>query len=158
VCLECLNPSRRTRQGRTGGTPNVALARLLFEEANGGRMPKKKMLIADDSRYSHEIYTSFFGDEFEYLHAYDGAEALLVAIDRLPDLIILDLMMPLLDGRSICKKLKSYPKTKDIKIIMVTAKNSQSDRLVGFEVGADDYLEKPCSMDLLARSLKNLLA
>ena len=118
---------------------------------------KKKMLIADDSPYSHEIYTSFFGDEFEYLHAYDGADALAIAIDERPELIILDLMMPLLDGRAICKKLKSYPKTKDIKIIMVTAKNSQSDRLVGFEVGADDYLDKPCSMELLARSVKNLL-
>jgi DNA-binding response OmpR family regulator len=120
-------------------------------------MPKKKLLIADDSRYSHDIYTSFFGDQFEYLHAYDGVDALVMAIHEMPDLIILDLVMPLLDGRSICKKLKSYPKTKDIKIIMVTAKNSQSDRLVGFEVGADDYLEKPCSMELLTRSVKNLL-
>ena len=120
-------------------------------------MPRKKVLIADDSRYSHEMYTSFFGDEFDYLHAYDGADALVMAIAEIPDLIILDLMMPLLDGRAICRKLKSYPKTKRIKIIMVTAKNSQSDRLVGFEVGADDYIEKPCSLDLLARSVKNLL-
>ena len=120
-------------------------------------MTKKKMLIADDSHYSHEIYTAFFGDEFEYLHAYDGADALALAIAELPELIILDLMMPLLDGRAICKKLKSYPKTKDIKIIMVTAKNSQSDRLVGFEVGADDYIEKPCSLELLARSVRHLL-
>jgi two-component system phosphate regulon response regulator PhoB len=120
-------------------------------------MPKKKVLIADDNHYSHEIYTSFFGDEFEYLHAYDGADTLAVAIGETPELIILDLMMPLLDGRAICKKLKSYPKTKDIKIIMVTAKNSQSDRLVGFEVGADDYIEKPCSLELLARSVKHLL-
>jgi DNA-binding response OmpR family regulator len=120
-------------------------------------MPKKRMLIADDSRYSHQIYTSFFGDEFEYLHAYDGADALALAVAELPELIILDLMMPLLDGREICKKLKSYPTTKDIKIIMVTAKDSQSDRLVGFEVGADDYLEKPCPLDLLARSIRHLL-
>ncbi|MHB8834436.1 MAG: response regulator transcription factor [Candidatus Methylomirabilia bacterium] len=120
-------------------------------------MPKKMMLIADDSRYSHEIYTSYFGDEFEYLHAYDGAEALATAVAELPELIILDLIMPLLDGRSICKKLKGYPKTRDMKIIMVTAKNAQSDRLLGFEVGADDYIEKPCSMELLARSIRHLL-
>jgi DNA-binding response OmpR family regulator len=80
-----------------------------------------------------------------------------MAVEERPALIILDLMMPLLDGRSICKKLKGYPVTKDTKIIMVTAKNTQSDRLVGFEVGADDYLEKPCSCELLARSVKNLL-
>jgi two-component system phosphate regulon response regulator PhoB len=115
------------------------------------------MLIADDNRYSHEVYTGFFGDEFEYLHAYDGVDALVLATSELPGIVILDLMMPLLDGRTVCKKLKSYPKTKDIKVIMVTAKSSQSDRLVGFEVGADDYIEKPCSMDLLARSVRNLL-
>jgi DNA-binding response OmpR family regulator len=120
-------------------------------------MPKKKLLIADDSRYSHEIYTGFFGDEFEYLHAYDGVDALVMAVTEVPELIILDLMMPLLDGRSICRKLKNSPRTKSIKIIMVTARNSQSDRLVGFEMGADDYIEKPCSLDLLARSVKNLL-
>jgi len=120
-------------------------------------MPRKKILIADDSPLAHQIYTDFFGAEFEYRHAYDGAETLLMAIDELPDLIILDLVMPFIDGRSICRKLKNYPRTKDIKIIMVTAKNSQSDRLVGFEVGADDYLDKPCSLELLARSVKHLL-
>jgi len=120
-------------------------------------MPKTRMLIADDNHYSHEVYTGFFGDEFEYLHAYDGVDALVLATSELPGIVILDLMMPLLDGRTVCKKLKSYPKTKDIKVIMVTAKSSQSDRLVGFEVGADDYIEKPCSMDLLARSVRNLL-
>ena len=120
-------------------------------------MPKKKILIADDSRFSHQLYTGFLGDAFEYLHAYDGVDTLVTATEELPELIILDLMMPLLDGRSICKKLKNYEKTKDIKIIMVTAKNTQSDRLVGFEVGADDYLDKPCSGELLARSVKNLL-
>ena len=120
-------------------------------------MTKKRILIADDSRGFHQIYTGFLGDGFEYLHAYDGVDALVMAVEELPALIILDLIMPLLDGRSICKKLKSYPLTKDTKIIMVTAKNSQSDRLVGFEVGADDYLEKPCSSEMLARSVKNLL-
>ena len=141
----------------TGVARTIARARMLREEANGERMPKKKMLIADDSHYSHEIYTSFFGDEFEYLHAFDGVDALVMAIDEVPDIIILDLIMPLLDGRAICRKLKNFPKTKDIKIIMVTAKSSQSDRIVGFEMGADDYIEKPCSMDLLARSVKSLL-
>ena len=120
-------------------------------------MTKKRILIADDSHCSHQIYTGFLGDTFEYLHAYDGVDTLVKAIEELPELMILDLMMPLLDGRSICKKLKNHEKTKGIKIIMVTAKNSQSDRLVGFEVGADDYLDKPCSGELLARSVKNLL-
>lgn len=120
-------------------------------------MPKNRILIADDSRCSHQVYTSFLGDRFEYLHAYDGVDTVVMAIEERPALIILDLMMPLLDGRLVCRKLKNFPGTKDTKIIMVTAKNTQSDRLVGFEVGADDYLEKPCSGELLARSVKNLL-
>jgi DNA-binding response OmpR family regulator len=118
---------------------------------------KKKLLIADDSRCTHQVYTGFLGNQFDYIHAYDGADALAMAVAEQPDVIILDLMMPLLDGRSVCQKLRSYPRTKDSKIIMVTAKDTQSDRLVGFEVGADDYLEKPCSMEQLARSVKNLL-
>jgi len=120
-------------------------------------MAKKKLLIADDSQVLHKVYTDFFGDEFEYLHAYDGADTLMTAILEVPDLIILDLMMPLLDGRSVCRKLKSHPVTKHTKIVMVTAKNTQSDRLVGFEVGADDYIDKPSSLDVLARSVRNLL-
>lgn len=120
-------------------------------------MAKKKLLIADDSHVLHDVYTEYFGDEFEYLHAYDGADALIMAVHEVPDLIILDLMMPLLDGRSICKKLKSHPATKGIKIVMVTAKTTQSDRLIGFEVGADDYIDKPSPMDVLARSVRNLL-
>ena len=120
-------------------------------------MSKKRILIADDSRFSHQLYTDCLGDAFEYLHAYDGVDTLVTALEELPELIILDLMMPLLDGREICRKLKNHAKTKDIKVIMVTAKNTQSDRLVGFGVGADDYLDKPCSGELLARSVKNLL-
>jgi len=120
-------------------------------------MAKKKLLIADDSHILHRVYAEYLGDEFEYLHAYDGADALILAVHEMPDLVILDLMMPLLDGRTICRKLKSHPATSGIKILMVTAKNTQSDRLVGFEVGADDYIDKPSAPDVIARSVRNLL-
>lgn len=120
-------------------------------------MAKKKLLIADDSHILHQVYAEYLGDEFEYLHAYDGADALILAVHEMPDLVILDLMMPLLDGRTICRKLKSHPATSGIKILMVTAKNTQSDRLVGFEVGADDYIDKPSAPDVIARSVRNLL-
>ena len=122
-----------------------------------GGMVKKKVLIADDSRLSHQLYMECLGDEFEYAHAYDGADALVMAVSEVPDLLLLDLMMPLLDGRTICQKLKNHPKTKDLKIIMVTSRDSQSDRLVGFEVGADDYIEKSCPLSFLIRSVKKQL-
>lgn len=118
---------------------------------------KKKVLIADDNRMVHQLYTACFGEEFDLVHAYDGAEALVLAVDLMPDLILLDIMMPLLDGRAICKQLKKHEKTKKIVVVMVTAKDSQSDRLVGFEVGADDYIEKPCPPDFLLERIRKFL-
>lgn len=120
-------------------------------------LPKKKLLIADDDPKMHDLYPQYLGDEYDYLHAYNGVDALVLAVDLLPDLVILDVLMPLVDGRTVCKKLKSYPKTKDIRVIIVTGKDGPSDRLVGFEVGADDYLEKPYSLEMLARTIAKLL-
>lgn len=118
---------------------------------------KKRILVADDNKMIHQLYAACFGDELELHHAYDGAEALCMAVDLVPDLILLDIMMPLLDGRSICKQLKKYPRTANVKIVMVTARDSQADRLVGFEVGADDYIEKPCPPDFLLQRIKKHL-
>ena len=120
-------------------------------------MPKKKLLIADDDPMMHDLYPQYLGDGFEYLHAYNGMDALVLAVDLVPDLVILDVIMPMIDGREVCKKLKSYPKTKDIRVLMVTGKDGPSDRHVGFEVGADDYLEKPYSLEILARTIAKLL-
>jgi len=120
-------------------------------------MPKKTLLIADDDRSMHVLYPEYLGDAYEYLHAYNGVDALIMAVDLVPDLVILDVMMPGLDGREVCKKIKSYPKTKDMRVVMVTGKDAQSDRLVGFEVGADDYLEKPYSLEILARTIEKQL-
>ncbi|NVL90630.1 MAG: response regulator [Desulfobacterales bacterium] len=119
---------------------------------------KNKILIADDNERIHGLLTNFLSaDQFDIIHAYDGKETLRLAEEELPDLIILDIMMPIIDGRDICKKLKSEPETKNIKIIMLTGKVEQHDRLVGFELGADEYIPKPCSIDYLARKITALL-
>ena len=119
---------------------------------------KKKLLIADDSKYIHSLLAnSLFTDEFDIMHAYDGQEALDAAEDELPDIIILDIMMPVIDGRDVCKQLKMDPATSDIKIIMLTGKDTQHDRVLGLELGADDYIEKPCSVSYLMRSIRKLL-
>lgn len=120
-------------------------------------MARKKLLIADDDPKMHDLYPQYLGDTYEYLHAFNGIDTLVLVVDLVPDLVILDIMMPLLDGRSVCKKIKSYEKTKGIPVIMVTGKGEQSDRLVGFEVGADDYMEKPISLQLLARTIEKRL-
>ena len=77
---------------------------------------KKNLLIADDEKYLHDLLTKLLPvDEFDIIHAYDGKETLRLAKEQLPDLIVLDIMMPLMDGRDICKKLKNDPETKNIK-------------------------------------------
>jgi two-component system phosphate regulon response regulator PhoB len=79
------------------------------------------------------------------LTAQEGYEALSVAKNHLPQLIILDLMLPGLDGFEVCKELKRSPVTKDIPVLMLTAKGEEVDRIVGLELGADDYVVKPFS-------------
>ena len=117
---------------------------------------KKRMLVAEDDVLIHQMYTDIFEDEFEIIHAYDGAETLLLAGEQKPDIIILDITMPILDGRAVCKMIKGNPGTENIKIVMVTGKDKQSDRLLGFELGADDYVEKPVSLEYLARVVSKL--
>jgi phosphate regulon transcriptional regulator PhoB len=84
--------------------------------------------------------------------ARDGAQALRLARAERPDLVILDLMLPGIDGLEVCRRLKKNPKTASLPVIMLTAKGTETDKIVGLEVGADDYLTKPFSnKELLAR-------
>ncbi len=91
------------------------------------------------------------------LEARDGETALQVAKDRLPDLIVLDLMLPGLDGLEVCRKLRKEPKTANVAIIMLTAKAEEVDRIVGLEMGADDYMVKPFSPRELVARIKAVL-
>jgi DNA-binding response OmpR family regulator len=118
---------------------------------------KRTLLIIDDDRQMGDMLGEYFADDFHVLKAADGADALLLAVDRRPELIILDVNLPLLDGRTVCSKLKGYYGTKDIKIVMLSGRGDHNDRIVGFEAGADDYLEKPCSLAYVKRSVENCL-
>jgi len=91
------------------------------------------------------------------LAARDGETALQIAKDRLPDLIVLDLMLPGLDGLEVCRKLRKDSKTANVAIIMLTAKAEEVDRIVGLEMGADDYLVKPFSPRELVARIKAVL-
>ena len=120
---------------------------------------KKKILVADDDTHVHEMLSVVLSPEqFEIIHAYDGQETIERVYDELPDLVVLDIMMPIKDGRDICRDLKKDPKTKDIKILMLSAKGEQFDRVLGLEVGADDYEAKPFSPEYLARKIKRMCA
>ena len=117
---------------------------------------KVKLLVADDDRMVHEMIDDYFQKDYDVLHAYDGADTLMTAVASKPELILLDIMMPLLDGRTVCQRIKSHAETKQIKVIMVTGKREQHDRLLGFEVGADDYVEKPFTLEYLGRVIRKL--
>lgn len=89
---------------------------------------------------------------FKVIDARDGEDALDLAVRAYPDLILLDLMLPGIDGLEVCKSLKKEAKTASIPIIMLTAKSQESDKVVGLELGADDYISKPFSpRELIAR-------
>ena len=116
-----------------------------------------KILIADDDKTIHISFTKpLVNLGHEVLNAYDGVEALQLAQTEGPDLILLDVTMPLMDGRDVCKKLKGSDETKEITIIMLSAKDQQFDRQVGFEMGADDYIIKPCSVSFIERVLNKM--
>jgi two-component system, OmpR family, phosphate regulon response regulator PhoB len=94
---------------------------------------------------------------FQVLTAADGGAGLELAIKKRPNLIILDLMLPVMDGKDVCRSLKSNPITQSIPVLMLTAKAEELDRVVGFELGADDYVTKPFSPQELVLRIKAIL-
>ena len=121
-------------------------------------MPKPKILVVEDERSLVEVLVYNLDREgFETLIAYDGQDGLRQAQIKLPDLIVLDLMLPLKGGLDVCRELRQGARTREIPIIMVTAKAEESDQLVGFATGADDYVTKPYSMKVLIQRIKKEL-
>lgn len=121
-------------------------------------MPKPKILIIEDERSLIDILSYNLSREgFDVSASSDGAEGLRQAQASVPDLVLLDLMLPGLDGLQICRQLRSDPKTQGIRILMVTAKSEEVDEIVGFNMGADDYVAKPFKIKPLISRIKALL-
>lgn len=121
-------------------------------------MPKPKILIIEDERSLIDIMSYNLTNEgFDVLTASDGHEGLRRAQSAVPDLIVLDLMLPGIDGLQICRQLRSDPKTQNIRILMLTAKSEEVDEIVGFNMGADDYVTKPFKLKPLIHRIKALL-
>jgi two-component system phosphate regulon response regulator PhoB len=118
----------------------------------------KKVLIADDEEDVLALVTgSLKAAGFSTLNADDGPSALASAREHLPALIVLDLMLPGMSGLEVCKALKSEASTKHIPILMLTAKSDEVDRILGFELGADDYMTKPFSPRELVLRVQSVL-
>lgn len=121
-------------------------------------MSKQKILVIEDERSLAEILTYNLSSEgFEVISAADGQEGLQRAERELPDLIVLDLMLPVVDGLQVCRQLRSNPRTQQIRILMLTARSEELDEIVGFTMGADDYVTKPFKMKPLIQRVKALL-
>lgn len=115
------------------------------------------LIVEDEEDIASLIAHHVEGAGFNVMVAYNGAAAFKEIDKQLPDLILLDLMLPDMDGTEICKILKQKPATKDIPIIMVTAKAEEVDRIVGLELGADDYVVKPFNTRELVLRVKGVL-
>src|SRR5436189_2196232 len=120
-------------------------------------MPKMKVLVIEDDRSLAEVLSyNLKAAGYEIIIATDGQDGLLKAQMKLPDIVILDLMLPVVDGLDVCRRLRAGTHTKDILIVMLTAKAEESDELVGFSLGADDYVTKPFSVKVLLERIKAL--
>ena len=116
---------------------------------------KKTILIVDDEKMILNLLScNLIKEGYNVIEATDGLEAISIAQEKRPDLILLDVMLPKLDGLSVCKRIKNMM---NIPILMVTAKDDELDKILGLELGADDYITKPFSIrELLARVKANL--
>src|SRR5262245_1558211 len=121
-------------------------------------MPQTKILIIEDEKGLVQSLTWYFNREgYETIAVGDGAEGLRKAQTLLPDLILLDLMLPGIGGLDICRELRAGERTRDIPIIMITARAEEGDQIEGFAKGADDYVTKPFSNKVLLQRVKALL-
>jgi DNA-binding response OmpR family regulator len=121
-------------------------------------MKKGKVLVVDDEVNITQILEFSIGSEgFEVITAQNGEEAIERARREQPDLIILDIMMPKIDGYEACRILKANPLTRNIPVVLLTAKGRDIDRRLGLEVGATDYIVKPFSPSKLVERINRLL-
>ncbi|MBI3864621.1 MAG: response regulator [Planctomycetia bacterium] len=121
-------------------------------------MSKPTILIIEDERALVEVLTYNLRKEgFEVVSATDGQDGLRRAQTNLPDLILLDLMLPVIEGLEVCRVLKTGARTRDIPLLILTARSEEVDEIVGFQMGADDYVTKPFKIKPLIQRIKALL-
>lgn len=121
-------------------------------------MAGEKILIADDEEHIVELLKfNLEKNGYKVIVATNGEEAIIKAKEEIPNLILLDLMLPKVDGYDVCKELRREEETQNISIIMITAKSEELDKILGLELGADDYITKPFSVRELVARIKAVL-
>lgn len=120
-------------------------------------MPKQTILVIDDEKDILKLLQySLEKEGYQVLLSKTGEEGLDLARNKRPDLIILDLMLPGIDGLEVCKLLKARAATSHIPVLMLTAKSTETDQIVGLELGASDYIAKPFGIKVLLARVKNI--
>lgn len=117
-----------------------------------------KLLVVEDEPDIRNALAQFFRDRYDIVMAQDGLEAVARAFSDRPDLILLDLRLPKLDGFQVCEQIKAHPETNHVPIVMVTALIETPDKVRGIKYGADEYLNKPVDLQVLANAVSRLLA
>jgi DNA-binding response OmpR family regulator len=120
--------------------------------------PKKILIVDDEVDLVETIRFPLEGEGFKVLASYDGEDALNQARKENPDLILLDIMLPKLNGYKVCRLLKFDERYRHIPIVMLTAKTQEKDRTLGKETGADEYLTKPFDLEELLAKVKSYLS
>ena len=116
-----------------------------------------RILVVDDIEANVRLLEAKLTAEYyEVFSAYDGATALAKAVAEKPDIILLDVMMPGMDGFQVCRRLKDDPETRHIPVVLVTALDGRSDRILGLEAGADEFLTKPIDDVMLFARVRSL--
>ncbi|HLD66237.1 MAG TPA: response regulator, partial [Pseudomonas sp.] len=116
------------------------------------------LVVEDDPDTAQLLQTYFTGHQFQVEVAGRGDQAVDAARKRVPDLVLLDILLPSLDGYGVCRELRASPRTSHVPIIFLTEKSSQSDRVAGLEMGAQDYITKPFDIEELRLRVQNLIA
>lgn len=118
---------------------------------------RKKVLVVDDNPDMTEMLKDSLYNIYDVITASDGVEAMKIALEAKPDIILTDLMMPNMNGMELCRALKENPDTVDIPIIILTAKHDLGVKLEGLTIGADDYITKPFNLDVLRLRMRRLI-
>ena len=118
---------------------------------------KQSIIIAEDDNEIRDFLISQLEQDYEVKACNNGRDAFSETLGTLPDLVLSDVMMPEMDGNTLCSKIKSNPSTNHIPVVLLTAKNLDEDKLQGLETGADAYVVKPFNMDILRQTIINLI-
>lgn len=117
----------------------------------------QRILVVEDNEDIRDYLSSILSDKYEVLTASNGEEGLSVAINSVPDIIISDIMMPKMDGLEMCRKIKEDINLSHIPVVLLTAKDTLSDKSEGYKVGADSYITKPFTSELIKARVANLI-